>query len=76
MADYVLISYGTGAIMAVPAHDERDHEFAEKFNIEIKRVITPLDGNIEKNKLPYSGDGVMVNSGEYNGMDSNACKLR
>ena len=76
VADYVLISYGTGAIMAVPAHDERDHEFAEKFNIEIKRVITPLDGNIEKNKLPYSGDGVMVNSGEYNGMDSNACKLK
>ena len=76
VADYVLISYGTGAIMAVPAHDERDHEFAEKFGIEIKRVIARSDGDDEKSKLPYSGPGVMVNSGDYNGMDTNDCKTK
>lgn len=73
-ADYVLISYGTGAIMAVPAHDERDHEFAQKFGIEIKRVITRSDGDEDQNQLPYSGPGVMINSGEYDGMDANSCK--
>ena len=76
VADYVLISYGTGAIMAVPAHDERDFEFAEKFDIPINRVIAREDGDEEKSKLPYSGPGVMVNSGEYDGMDADACKAK
>ena len=76
VADYVLISYGTGAIMAVPAHDERDHEFAEKYQIDIRRVIGSQDGDEEKSKLPYSGPGVMVNSGEYDGMEANACKSK
>jgi len=76
VADYVLISYGTGAIMAVPAHDERDFEFAEKFDIPINRVIAREDGDEEKAKLPYSGPGVMVNSGEYDGMDGDACKAK
>ena len=76
VADYVLISYGTGAIMAVPAHDERDHEFAEKFDIAIKRVIAHPDKDEEKSKLPYSGAGVMINSGEYDGMDANVCKSK
>ena len=76
VADYVLISYGTGAIMAVPAHDERDHEFAEKFGIKIKRVIAHPEGNEEKSKLPYSGPGVMVNSVDYNGMDAKECKSK
>ena len=76
VADYVLISYGTGAIMAVPAHDERDHEFAEKFGIEIKRVIANPNGDETESKLPYSGPGVMVNSGEYDGMDADACKSK
>jgi leucyl-tRNA synthetase len=76
VADYVLISYGTGAIMAVPAHDERDHEFAEKYQIEIRRVIGSKDGDEEKGKLPYSGPGVMVNSGEYDGMEADACKSK
>ena len=76
VADYVLISYGTGAIMAVPAHDERDHEFAEKYQIEIRRVIGSQDGEEKKSKLPYSGPGVMVNSGEYDGMEANACKSK
>jgi leucyl-tRNA synthetase len=76
VADYVLISYGTGAIMAVPAHDERDYEFAEKYQIEIRRVISHTDGDEEKGKLPYSGPGQMVNSGEYDGMDADACKSK
>jgi leucyl-tRNA synthetase len=61
VADYVLMEYGTGAIMAVPAHDERDFEFAEKFGLEIRRVI-------EGDELPYAGDGPMVNSGRFDGM--------
>ena len=56
VADYVLMEYGTGAIMAVPGHDARDHEFAEKFGLPIKRVI---EGGEE---LPYVGDGALVNS--------------
>ncbi len=76
VADYVLISYGTGAIMAVPAHDERDYEFAEKFGIEIRRVIAHPDGDEEKGQLPYSGPGVMENSGDYDGMDAHTCKSK
>src|SRR4051795_5165278 len=64
VADYVLMEYGTGAIMAVPGHDERDHEFAEKFGLEIRRVIEGPDGDDE---LPYTGDGPMVNSGRFDG---------
>ena len=62
--------------MAVPAHDERDHEFAEKYQIEIRRVIAHPDGDEDKGKLPYSGPGHMVNSGEYDGMESHACKSK
>jgi leucyl-tRNA synthetase len=65
VADYVLMEYGTGAIMAVPAHDERDFEFATKHGIEIKRVIENPDGDDE---LPYSGDGPMVASGRFDGL--------
>jgi leucyl-tRNA synthetase len=62
VADYVLMEYGTGAIMAVPAHDERDFAFAEKFGLPITRVIEGGD------ELPYTGDGAMVNSGRFDGM--------
>jgi leucyl-tRNA synthetase len=62
VADYVLMEYGTGAIMAVPAHDERDHEFAVKHGIEIRRVIEGGD------ELPYTGDGPMVSSGRFDGV--------
>ena len=62
VADYVLMEYGTGAIMAVPAHDERDFEFAEKHGLEVRRVI---EGGEE---LPYAGDGPMVNSGPFDGL--------
>jgi leucyl-tRNA synthetase len=65
VADYVLMEYGTGAIMAVPAHDERDFDFATKHGIDIRRVIENPDGDGE---LPYSGDGPMVNSGRFDGL--------
>ncbi|GIN98804.1 leucine--tRNA ligase [Siminovitchia terrae] len=65
IADYVLMSYGTGAIMAVPAHDERDYEFAKKFGLDIKEVVS--GGNIAEEA--YVGDGPHVNSGFLDGMD-------
>ncbi len=65
VSDYVLASYGTGAIMAVPAHDERDYAFAKKFGIEIIPVI--LGGDIEKES--YTGDGIHINSDFLNGLD-------
>ncbi|HEX6712964.1 MAG TPA: leucine--tRNA ligase [Thermoleophilaceae bacterium] len=64
VADYVLMEYGTGAIMAVPAHDERDFEFATKFGLEIRRVIQQPEGEDE---LPSTGNGVMVNSDRFDG---------
>ena len=63
VADYVLMEYGTGAIMAVPAHDERDYGFAHAFALPIRRVI-----GSEEDELPYTGDGPMTNSGEFDGM--------
>ncbi|MEX1140787.1 MAG: leucine--tRNA ligase [Thermoleophilaceae bacterium] len=62
VADYVLMEYGTGAIMAVPAHDERDFEFAQRHGIEIRRVIEGGD------ELPYAGDGPMTASGRFDGI--------
>jgi len=71
VADYVLMTYGTGAIMAVPAHDERDFEFAQRFNLPIREVIAP-DGASRERELhaAYVGPGVMVNSGEFNGLSA------
>jgi leucyl-tRNA synthetase len=69
VADYVLMEYGTGAIMAVPAHDERDYEFAKAFGLPIRRVIEGSDPEQARDDdgLPYSGDGGMVNSGRFDG---------
>ncbi len=68
VANYILADYGTGAIMSVPAHDERDFEFATKYNLPIVQVIQPVQ-NENGAKLPFvSEDGVLVNSGEYNGL--------
>ncbi|HOJ86704.1 MAG TPA: leucine--tRNA ligase, partial [Elusimicrobiales bacterium] len=61
VSDYVLITYGTGAIMAVPAHDERDFEFAKKFNLEIKWVIKPINGELNKEKA-FTEEGITINS--------------
>jgi leucyl-tRNA synthetase len=70
IADYVLMGYGTGAIMAVPGHDERDFEFAKKYGIEIKTVIAPPDWEGEDLQEPYAGEGTMVNSGGFDGTPS------
>ena len=68
VANYILADYGTGAIMSVPAHDERDFEFATKYGLPIAQVIQPVE-NEDGAKLPFvSEDGVLVNSGEYDGM--------
>lgn len=72
IADYVLMSYGTGAIMAVPAHDERDYEFAQQYDLPIVTVIEKKhdESNGKEARLPYTGEGVMVHSDDYTGMDS------
>ncbi|MEM7315108.1 MAG: class I tRNA ligase family protein, partial [Planctomycetota bacterium] len=82
IADYVLISYGTGAIMAVPAHDERDFEFAEKFELPIVAVVDPGDGaDVDRDavlagKLCSAKDGVAVNSGDYDGTPTSEFKTK
>jgi len=75
VSDYVLEDYGTGAIMCVPAHDERDFEFATKFGLTITQVIKKADG-AENEKLTeaFTEDGVMMNSGRFNGMPSSQAK--
>ena len=70
VADYVLINYGTGAIMAVPGHDERDYEFAKKYNLEIVQVIIDKDHSIDIKEKPYIENGVLINSGDYDGLKS------
>ncbi len=67
IADYVLMTYGTGAIMAVPAHDERDFEFAAKFDLPIPVVIAPPDWDGRPLTAAYPGEGVMVNSAQFDG---------
>jgi leucyl-tRNA synthetase len=69
VADYVLMEYGTGAIMAVPGHDSRDYEFAKAFDLPIKRVIEGSDPEIVRDEegLPFPGDGPMTASGRFNG---------
>ena len=74
IADYVLMSYGTGAIMAVPGHDERDHEFATKFNLPIVEVVS--GGNVSKEAFVDSENGVMVNSANDAGLDLNGKSVK
>ncbi|MGB5512472.1 MAG: leucine--tRNA ligase [Woeseiaceae bacterium] len=70
VANFVLMSYGTGAVMAVPGHDARDWEFAKKHGIPIKQVIAPADGTeIDIQEAVFVDKGVLVNSGEYDGLD-------
>ncbi len=69
VANFVLMGYGTGAVMAVPGHDERDHEFATKYGLPIKQVIRPLDGgDIDVQAAAYTEHGLLLNSGAYDGM--------
>ncbi len=67
ISDYILMSYGTGAIMAVPAHDERDFEFAKQYNLPIIQVVSK-DGTLYQLKKAYVEDGIAVNSGEFSGL--------
>ena len=72
VADYVLASYGTGAVMGVAAHDERDYVFAKKLGLPIERVVKGVNGNDD---LPFCDYGVMINSGEFDGMTSEEGKV-
>ena len=69
VADYVLMGYGTGAIMAVPAHDERDFEFAEKFDLPVIEVVEKPENSADADRC-YHGEGELVNSGRFNGLRS------
>lgn len=72
VADYALFEYGTGAVMAVPTHDQRDFEFAKKYDLPMKVVINPPDWDINVDKMAraYAEDGNMVNSGDFDGMNN------
>ena len=81
VANYVLMDYGTGAVMAVPAHDERDFQFAKKYNLDLKIVVNPVDKNgnleevsVEKMENALTVPGILVNSEEFNGLNSNEAK--
>ena len=81
VANYVLMDYGTGAVMAVPAHDERDFQFAKKYNLDLKIVVNPVDKNgnleevsVEKLENALTVPGILVNSEEFNGLNSNEAK--
>jgi leucyl-tRNA synthetase len=74
VANYILMDYGTGAIMSVPAHDERDYEFAKKYKLEIRLVVLPISNDPEETMtepaLPFvAHDGMLINSGPYSGLD-------
>ncbi len=76
ISDYVLADYGTGAIMCVPAHDDRDFEFAKKFNLPIIQVISEDGKEVENMENAYTkASGIMINSGEWNGMESAKLKV-
>src|SRR5699024_9834514 len=75
LSDYVLADYGTGAIMCVPAHDDRDFAFAKKFDLPIIQVIAKDGKEIENMEEAYTeASGTMINSGEWNGMESSVLK--
>ncbi|GHA11689.1 leucine--tRNA ligase [Arenicella chitinivorans] len=73
-ANFVLMSYGTGAVMAVPGHDQRDYEFASKYGIEIKPVIEPLEGELDISSQAFTEHGRLINSGQFDGLESGAAK--
>lgn len=70
IANFVLMDYGSGAVMAVPAHDDRDYEFATKYGLEINAVIKPYEGELELDKKAFTDAGELFNSEEFNGMNS------
>ncbi|WP_119327843.1 leucine--tRNA ligase [Cysteiniphilum halobium] len=72
IANFVLMSYGTGAVMSVPAHDERDWEFAHKYNIPLKQVIETTQGNTDLSKGAITEKGILINSDQFNGLNFDA----
>lgn len=76
VANYVMMDYGTGAIMAVPAHDERDFAFATQYNLPIPAVIVPEGETAESLALPYIGDGFQANSGQFDGLPNQEAMVR
>jgi leucyl-tRNA synthetase len=76
VADYVLGSYGTGAVMAVPAHDARDYEFAKKFDLGVKWVVEPTKGEHDKEEGAFTEVGVTVNSAEFDGLTTEEAKTK
>jgi len=71
-ANFALMEYGTGAVMSVPAHDQRDFEFAKKYELDIVPVVKPYDEDINEDSMTeaYIGEGVMINSGQFDGLDN------
>ena len=77
IGNFVLMGYGTGAIMAVPAHDERDFEFCTTYGIPIRPVIRPVDGVLDENpKAAFTDDGIVEKSGEFSGLPSAEARAR
>ncbi|HHF7347199.1 TPA: leucine--tRNA ligase [Legionella feeleii] len=70
VANFVLMQYGSGAVMAVPAHDQRDWEFAKKYKLPMKEVIKPIDGSHDYKKSAFTQEGQLVNSGQFDGLSS------
>ncbi|GGI76818.1 leucine--tRNA ligase [Legionella impletisoli] len=76
IANFVLIQYGSGAVMSVPAHDQRDWEFAQKYKLPVKQVIKPTnDEKHDFSKSAYTGEGILIHSGEFDGMSSSEAKI-
>jgi len=76
IGDYVLARYGTGAVMGVPAHDNRDWDFAKRYGAAVKFVIAPPPGIKHDNEKAYTEDGILVNSGEWNGLTSESARQK
>ena len=76
IADYVLSTYGTGCVMAVPAHDERDFAFAAKYNLPVNQVITNKEGNADITKAAFTEEGFLINSGEFDGLTTKEAKKK
>lgn len=72
VGNFVLMNYGTGAVMSVPAHDQRDYEFAHKYGIDIKGVIKPLEGELDLSEAAFTDKGILFDSGEFDGLDFQA----
>ncbi len=75
IADYVLVTYGTGAIMAVPAHDERDFDFASKYNLPLRQVVVDQDAGLDVTSA-YTGEGLLINSGKFNHLTSQEARKK